>query len=91
MKYTVNTEFPHSWKDIDKKGNPISCITQPYIVGLYLAINDLSGRNLFQSSMSYNQSKTLLRKLKEDKTVSDLVTGKLGDFLNERDLEILNS
>lgn len=87
---TLDTEFPRSWRDIGPDGESLHCVTQPYITGLYLAIN--SGNSLVaQLSVSYNKLSKFVKELQGSTTVKDLYLGKVGQYLNEDDLKIVNS
>ena len=87
---TLETEFPRSWGDVGPEGEPLRCVTQPYITGLCLAIN--SGNSLVaQLSVSYNKLNKFVKELQDSVTVKDLYLGKIGQYLNEGDLEIVNN
>ena len=87
---TLDTEFPRSWDDSGPDGQALSCLTQPYISSLYLAIGE-GGRNVAQLSVPYNKLDKFLKDLRESETVKDLCVAKLGSFLDESDLDLINS
>lgn len=85
---TKDTEFPRSWKH---KGENINCIVQPYMCSLYFCGNYDSGSNAFQSSIDWKRLKSFTNKLKKDPNTLNLQIGKIGDYLTEVDLNLINS
>lgn len=83
MKIKHDTEFPRSWKYSD-----ISFITQPYIIGIYVA-GTKNKQNVFQGSISYNKLNAFIKQLKKDPETKDLYIAKIGSHMDESSLKIL--
>lgn len=83
-KLTAETEFPRQWTE---KEHGVDIITQPYITGLYMAGNK-AGRNVFQTTILWSNLPKLMKKVKN---IEGITISKIGDFLKESELELLNS
>lgn len=87
---TLEVEFPRSWEDVGPEGEPLHCVTQPYITGLYLAINSEKSR-VAQLSIPYSKLNKFVKQLKDSSTVKDLYICALGSFLDQSELDLINS
>lgn len=87
---TLDAEFPRSWEDVLPDGEVMSCVTQPYITGLYLAISN-GTRTVAQLTIPYRKLSKFIKDLQKSDSVKNLHLTRLGDFLDESDLEYINN
>lgn len=87
---TLDTEFPRSWEDVLSDGGVISCITQPYITGLYLAVSN-GTRNVAQLNVPYNKLSKFIKDLQKSDSIKNLHLTKIGSFLDQSELDVINS
>jgi len=89
-KINAETRYVRSAKFTDKDGKKNVIMCQPYIVGMYLAVY-VNDRIAMQNSLPYSKvpkmAKNLENDLKKDNTDVEVVYGKLGDFIPQKDFE----
>ncbi len=89
-KINAETRYVRSAKFTDKDGKKNVLMCQPYIVGMYLAIY-VNDRIAMQNSLPYSKvskmAKTLENDLKKDNTDVEVIYGKIGDYISQKDLE----
>lgn len=86
-KPTVSKEtlFPRSWTHDELKG-----VSQPYVTSLYIALSE-QGRTVDQASLEYKNLSRFVKELQSTEGVSDLVLVKLGDYLSDSEIDLINS
>jgi len=86
-KPTVSKEtlFPRSWTHDDFIG-----VSQPYVMGLYIALTE-QGRTVGQAALSYKDLSRFVKELQSTEGVANLNLAKLGDYLSDSEIELINS
>lgn len=93
---TADTEFVRSAIFTAPDGAKVSIVMQPYIIGMYQAVY-VNGSIAAQGGHEWKDfqkactEKAVRKAIIKGATDISIVTGKVGDFLGESDLEIANS